>query len=146
MIQKWTETRLKHANIFFHNSHPSNNSKRLKVCFHWTQKRLRIDSKESRRTKCCESGSFWATRLCWVLDFVRRDAQPTLGGCSQSMLSCSRLWAVKVGGDALLHASMAHFHRVDTLQPNLGTKYFSSMYLNTCDKCIQILSTNVFKY
>ena len=100
--------------------------------------RLRVDSKESRRTKCCESVSFWATRLCWVLDFVRRDV----------LCALSRLRAVKAGGVALLQASMAHFHRVDTLQPKLGTKYFFfvfkymlQMYLNTFNKYIQILNT-----
>ena len=59
-----------------------------------TQKRLRVDSHEPRRTKCCESDSYSATHLCWVF------TQPTL----------SRQRAVKAGGVALLQASMANFN------------------------------------
>ena len=41
----------------------------IKVCFTETQKRL-TKSQASRRTKCCESDSYSATHLCWVLDSV----------------------------------------------------------------------------
>ena len=33
------------------------------------------------------------------------------------------------GRHLVLQASIAHFHREDTLQPKLGTKYFQQMYL-----------------
>ena len=36
-----------------------------------SRENFRVDSKASRRTKCCESDSFSGTRLCWVVDFVR---------------------------------------------------------------------------
>ena len=80
---------------------------------------------------------------------MRHDAQPTLD-------ALSRLRAVKVGGVALLQAGMAHFHRGDTLQPKLGTKYFLfvfkyklHLYLNT--KYFQQIYSNTkyidaFKY
>ena len=60
--------------------------------------------------------------------------------------------------------SIADFHREDTLQPKLGTKYFlivfkyllqmylntkyfQQIYLNTFNNCIEILNTtNVFQY
>ena len=49
----------------------------------------------------------------------------------------SRQRAVKAGGAALFQASMAYFHRKDTLQPKLGTKYFF---------LFKYMLQNVFKY
>ena len=69
---------------------------------------LRSDSQASRRTKCCESDSYSATHLCWVLNSV----SPT----RSRLLVVNRQQAVKAGGVAYLQASMTDFQQEGTLQ------------------------------
>ena len=59
--------------------------------------------------KCCETDSYSATHLCWVLDSlrVRRTAHS---------MALSRLRAVKAVSVALLQSSMGDFERKGKLQ------------------------------
>ena len=65
--------------------------------------------------------SWLGANLQYISQYTTESA---LNPLCQLGITLSRQRAVKEGGAALLQARMADFHRKDTLQPKLGSKYF----------------------